>query len=194
MSLGNRDLFNIVNGFPGDDVSKKPFDYTFTKANIINSWIAVRFLPMTANAVNDPKVRYELGEGGAPEAEQKRIANLVEDYHQSRDELAELGFNADILDLHPKVAENHLIPADEGAVIEALMKKGGANKAGSLFRVGISVANCRVALETLQRTKEQAEKVKEQKEKSRQVAEDGKVKAALEAFGKWCGNGMKLDG
>ena len=143
VSLGNRDLSNIVNGFPGDNVSKKPFDYTFTKANIINSWIAVGFLPMTANAVNDPKVRYELGEGGAPEAEQKRIADLVEDYHQSRDELAELGFNADILDLQPKVAENHPIPADEEAAIEALMKKGGANKAGSLFRVGISVANCR---------------------------------------------------
>ena len=157
-------------------------------------WIAVGFLPMTANAVNDPKVRYELGEGGAPEAEQKRIADLVEDYHQSRDELAELGFNADILDLQPKVAKDHSIPADKEAVIEALMRKGGANKAGSLFRVGISVANCRVALETLRQTKEQAEKVKEQKEKSWQVAEDGKVKAALEAFGNWCGNGMKLDG
>ena len=81
-----------------------------------------------------------------------------------------------------------------GGTIEALMKKGGANKAGSLFRVGISVANCPVVLETLRRTKEQAEKVKEQKEKSRQVTEDGKVKAALEAFGKWCGDGMKLDG
>jgi len=55
VSLGNRDLSNIVNGFPEDDVSKKPFDYTFTKANIINSWIAVGILPMTANAVNDPK-------------------------------------------------------------------------------------------------------------------------------------------
>ncbi len=61
---------------------------------------------MTANAVNDPKVWYELGEGGAPEAEQKRIADLVEDYHQSRDELAGLGFNVDILDLQPKVAVN----------------------------------------------------------------------------------------
>ncbi len=68
------------------------------------------------------------------------------------------------------------------------------NKAGSLFWVGISVANCRVVLETLRRTKEQAEKVKEQKKKSRQVVEDGKVKAALEEFRKWCGNGMKLDG
>ena len=74
------------------------------------------------------------------------------------------------------------------------MKKGGTNKAGSLLRVGISVANCHVVLETLQRTKEQAEKVKEQKEKSRQVAEDGKVKVVLEAFRKWCGNGMKVDG
>jgi hypothetical protein len=35
------------------------------------------------------------------------------------------------------------------------------NKAGSLFRVVISVANCRVALETIRWTKEQAEKVKE---------------------------------
>ena len=98
------------------------------------------------------------------------------------------------MDLQPKVAENHPIPADEEAAIEALMKKGGANKAGSLFQVGISVANCRVVLETLRQTKEQAEKVKEQKEKSQHVGEDGKVKAALEAFGKWCGNGMKLDG
>ncbi len=74
------------------------------------------------------------------------------------------------------------------------MSAAPTNKAGSLFWVGISVANCRVVLEMLRRTKEQAEKVKEQKEKSWQVAEDGKVKAALEAFGKWCGNGMKLDG
>ena len=66
-----------------------------------------------------------MGEGGAPEAEQKRIADLVEDYHQSRDELAELGFNADILDLQPKVAENHPIPADKEVVIAAPMKKGG---------------------------------------------------------------------
>jgi len=36
VSLGNRDLSNIVNGFPGDDISNRPFDYTFTKANIIN--------------------------------------------------------------------------------------------------------------------------------------------------------------
>jgi len=47
------------------------------------------------------------------------------------------------------VAVNQSIPADEEVAIEALMKKGGANKAGSLFRVGISVVNCRVVLEML---------------------------------------------
>jgi hypothetical protein len=56
VSMGNRDLANIVNSFPGNSVKNRPFDYTFTKENIINSWIAVGFLPMTANAVNNAKV------------------------------------------------------------------------------------------------------------------------------------------
>jgi len=56
ISIGNCDLANIVNGFPGDELVNKPFDYTFTRQNIINSWIAVGFLSMTANAVNDPKL------------------------------------------------------------------------------------------------------------------------------------------
>jgi len=49
----------------------------------------------------------------------------AKDYQQSRSELAELGFNTDILDLQPKVAVNQSIHADKEAVIEALMKKGG---------------------------------------------------------------------
>ncbi len=65
------------------------------------------------NTVNDPKVQYELGEGGAPEAEQKRIANLVEDYHQSRDELAGLGFNPDILDLQLGAALKNFLPQNQ---------------------------------------------------------------------------------
>jgi len=67
VSIGNRDLANIVNGFPGNELVNKPFDYTFTRQNIINSWIAVGFLSMTANAVNNLKVRFELGEGGRAE-------------------------------------------------------------------------------------------------------------------------------
>ncbi len=56
VSMGNRDLANIVNGFPGNSVKNRPFDYTFTKENIDNSWIVVGFLPMIANAGNDAKV------------------------------------------------------------------------------------------------------------------------------------------
>ena len=193
VSIGNRDLANIVNGFPGDELVNKPFDYTFTRQNIINSWIAVGFLPMTANAVNDPKVRFELGEGGAPEAEQKRISDLYTDYCTTRDDLGNMEFNAELLDLEPNHVENHVLPANEEEAIQALMKNGGVNKAGSLFRVGISVVNCRVVLETLRRTKEQQEKEKEEKERARKVAEDGKLNSGLEAFGKWCGDGSKVD-
>jgi hypothetical protein len=44
----------------------RPFDDHFTAEGIIKSWISVGFLPMMGNAVNDPKVRHELGDGGAP--------------------------------------------------------------------------------------------------------------------------------
>ncbi len=44
----------------------RPFDYHYTKEEIIESWLAVGFLPMTGKAAEDPKVRHELGEGGAP--------------------------------------------------------------------------------------------------------------------------------
>jgi hypothetical protein len=56
VSMGNRDLAKIDNGFPGNSLKSRSFDYTFTKKNIINSWITVGFLPMTANAVNNAKV------------------------------------------------------------------------------------------------------------------------------------------
>ena len=45
----------------------------------------------------------------------------------------------------------------------------------------------------LWRTKELQEKEKEEKECARKVAEDGKLNSGLEAFGKWCGDGSKVD-
>ena len=136
---------------------------------------------------------FELGNGGAPEAKQKRISDLYTDYCATRDDLGNMEFNAELLDLEPNHVENHVLPANEEEAIQALMKNGGVNKAGSLFRVGISVVNCRVVLETLRRTKEQQEKEKEEKERARKVAEDGKLNSGLEAFGKWCGDGSKVD-
>ena len=99
VSLGNIDLSSIVNRFNGDPIECRPFDQTFTTTNIIKSWIAVGSLPMTSNEAIDPKVRHELGEGGAPEEAQKRIQALVDGYNESREELRELGYNADLLDL-----------------------------------------------------------------------------------------------
>jgi hypothetical protein len=122
ISIGNRDLANIVNGFPGNKWEKKPFNYTFIQENIINSWIVVSFLPMTANAANNPKVRFELGEGGATEAEQKKMSGLYTDYCTKRDDLRKMEFNAELLDLEPTHVKNHLLPANEEEAIQALMK------------------------------------------------------------------------
>ena len=67
---------NLVNGWPEDPLELRPFDYHFTKEGIIRSWIAVGFLPMTGRAMEDPKERHELGEGGAPPAMAKLLAAL----------------------------------------------------------------------------------------------------------------------
>jgi hypothetical protein len=64
--FSNFDLGHLVNGWPDDTVKLQPFDCHFTPERIIKTWIAVGFLPMTGNVVNDPKVRHELGDGGAP--------------------------------------------------------------------------------------------------------------------------------
>jgi hypothetical protein len=76
VSFSNFDLANLVNGWPDDPVELRPFDYHFTKEGIVRSWIAVGFLPMTGRATQDPKVRHELGEGGAPPAAAERLAAL----------------------------------------------------------------------------------------------------------------------
>ena len=73
-------LTNLVNSLPENPLELRPFDYHFTKKGIIRSWIAVGFLPMTGRAMEDPKVRHELGEGGAPLAAAKRLAVLDKEY------------------------------------------------------------------------------------------------------------------
>ena len=113
VTIGNRDLGNIVNGFPGDPLEKRPFDKCFTKIKIINTWIVVGFLPMTGNAALDPKVCYELGEGGAPEEARKRMELLIKDYEESALELDRLGFNGGVMDVKARHVENLEIPEDK---------------------------------------------------------------------------------
>jgi len=66
VNITNRDLSVIVNGYSNNPIELRHFDHCFTKENIIKTWIAVGFLPMMGNAVNDSKVAYELGPNGAP--------------------------------------------------------------------------------------------------------------------------------
>ena len=85
--LSNLDLGNIVNGYPGDVIENKPFDNSFTRKIILSWWRKVGFLTMTRNTVNDPKVRYELREGGAPEEDGKRLQLLDDAYREGAVEL-----------------------------------------------------------------------------------------------------------
>jgi hypothetical protein len=119
---------------------------------------------MTANAVNDAKIRFEFGKGGGPEKQQERMQDLFDDYCKKREELADMEFNAELLDLEPPWVVNHPLPENKEAAVQALLRNGGVNKAGGLFQIGVSVANSRVVLETLHWTKEIAEKAKEEEE------------------------------
>jgi len=99
VKLSNLDLGHVVNGFPGDPVELRPFDFCFTQEKIIKTWIKVGFMPHTGNAASDPKVRHELGEGGAPMEQLVRMEQLVKDYNESAQRLTDMGFNGEVLDL-----------------------------------------------------------------------------------------------
>jgi len=54
---------------------------------------------LTGNAALDPKFKYELGDGEAPEEAQKRMELLVADYEKGAGELDHAGFNCGVMDL-----------------------------------------------------------------------------------------------
>ncbi len=61
VTLGNLNLANIVNIFPGDPIDLCPFYNVFTFSNIISWWKKVGFLLMPSMATEDPKVRWDQG-------------------------------------------------------------------------------------------------------------------------------------
>ena len=123
VGLSNLDLGNMVNGYPGDAIEDKPFDNSFTRKSILSWWRKVGFLPMTRSAINDPKVRYELGEGGAPEDDGKRLQLLEDAYKEGAVELQRLGFNGlDTFDTKlPRAGKRKFNTSDEEMIAE-LMK------------------------------------------------------------------------
>ena len=185
VNLGNRDLGHITNGFSGDDIEDRPFGYCFQMAKLVNQWIKVGFLPMTLNAVNDPKVRFELGKGGAPAKVTERLNMLVEDYEALGSKLSTLGFNGHVLDLKPRMVEGVELPKDEEAQIQHIIKNKIISKAGGLFKIGIHVANCRVVLEASRRMKAMEMEKEKQKAIDLEDAEARADGAAMKHFMKW---------
>ncbi len=160
---------HLVNGWPGDPIKLRPFDFNFTVEKIIKSWLAVGFLPMTEAATFHPKVRHELGEGGAPEEAAKRLQLLPANYQQQAGILTMLGYNGAMLDLEiPMVADN-LITGDDEAKINPLLANNSVNRAGGLFKAGQIRANGCVVNEVI---KQRAAIIEEGKAKTTKKKED----------------------
>jgi len=111
-------------------------------------------------------------------AEQKRISDLNTDYCTTRDDLGNMEFNAELLDLEPNHVENYVLPTNKEEAIQALMKNGGVNKAGSLL------LSC--CVRDTSADKRATGVGKEEKERARKVAEDGKLNSGR-------GDGSKVD-
>ena len=185
VTIGNGDLAEIVNGFPGDPIEKRPFDFNFMIQKVIRAWIYVGFMPMTRNAVNDPKVRHEIGEGGAPEDIAKRMELLVEEYNDLAKQLTTMGFNGALLDIEPPTVKEKEIPADEEMQVQWLLKNKGINRAGGLFKIGNIVANSRVVLETYKRMAVIAKANKKEKQQDKDNIHTKDVWTAIRVFGAW---------
>ncbi len=97
LSLDNSDLPEIVNGKEGDGIADRPFDYCFTQANILKSWINVGFMPMTRKCLKSPKVRHLLGEGGSDGGEiQAKIEDVCKKYQELKAKAHAVGINSQV--------------------------------------------------------------------------------------------------
>lgn len=92
--LTNDDFAIIGNGRPDEDLSKKLFDATFTKASISKAFFEIGFAPHTMKCLKNEKVRHELGE----ENDQYNMSMLQEKYESLKDEAKEIGFNVKVFD------------------------------------------------------------------------------------------------
>ena len=193
VGLGNLDLGNMVNGYPGDPLEFRPFDNVFQRDKILGWWRKVGFLPMTRNAVNDPKVRHEVGKGGAPEEEGNRLVLLEEEYKAGAQALSRLGYNGNIFDIELPRVKKRVFTDDEESKIKALMVKGVINRSGALCHIGECIINGGLMLEAhsrLEENKKQEEKDDEEVKKMKGLSE---VDLALFHYGNWVTKGKQLN-
>jgi hypothetical protein len=195
VTLNCYDLAAIVNGFPHDPIEKRPFDFVFQKEKIFQTWVKVGFLPMTRNAVNDERVRFESGEGGAPPEMARRMELLVEDYHDHKKTLDILGFNGNTLDIEIPVAltSDKEITEDEEKQIDEIIKKKAIAKSGKLFKMGIHIANCKVVLEAQKRLKALEVEAKKKKDGLNEYKEGKLEKNTVGAYERWKKAAQKYD-
>jgi len=133
VSFSKFDIGNLVNGWPEDPVELRPFDFHFTKERIIKTWKAVGFLPITDNATKDLKVRYEMGEGGAPADAMNCMDLLHADYRKSAETLTEMGFNGAMFDIELPGVSKDIIPEGNKAKIQHIIDNRLINKVGGLY-------------------------------------------------------------
>ena len=145
------------------------------------------------NVVNDPKVIYELREGGAPKEDLGRMEMLVSEYEDSGAMLSWLVLNGGMFDIKPRVAEKIVALETDEAAVQAIIDNKEINRPGGLFKIGIIVANCGVSMEAANIIEatgklENIEKVQNQKENAAKDPDD-----AVFHLGIWVGASMKDD-
>ena len=96
-------------------------------------------------------VRHELGKGGAPEEEGKRLELLEEAYMEGAAGLEALGFNGiDVSQLElPRVTKRKFNLLEEEKIAEAMKDKNMT--AGKLHNLGLTMVNAGVVMEAHKR-------------------------------------------
>jgi hypothetical protein len=122
---------------------------------------------MTGRATQDPKVRHEFGEGGAPPAAAKCLAALDKEYKIVSKTLTAMGFNGAMLDCELSKVKKKPVFCDDEAQIQHIVDNKLLNKAGGLYKTGLIVANCRVVAEAGKRLAELEKKAKAKVERKK---------------------------
>lgn len=191
--LGNLDLARMVNGSPGDPLEMRLFDFSFQREKILSWWAKIGFLPMTRWALQDPKVRYEVGEDGASEDDDRRLVLLEKSYIEGAKALDKLGYNGTVFDLRLPRSKKKNFMADDEAQIQELMKDRVMNQAGSLCKIGIHVINAGNMLEVKRRLEENKKKAEKEKMGSKKSEEMSEVEITIYHWGNWVQHGKPVD-
>ena len=136
---------------------------------------------MNRNSANDPKVRKELGVGGGPEEESRRMEWLVQDYAEGAQRLTDMGYNGFVFDVEMPQVKECVLPEGTEERIQALMDSGNINRAGTLYKCGTTVINSHELLEAHRRMEVKKVTNKEEKEKENAVGEKAKEMSDIES-------------